>query len=225
MFGILIYFAATVLQDNSSPQTANRKRRSSLGKRKSVEPPARQVGPGDDLRCLMKSTSQGGIMHKLQPLIVPELIARVGMRWWNAASSKVAASVVRNAVIQSNLGSFGALFDELYEADTSSLSKLLQKLRTSHGHAARDHHGRMAILIARLFQTTYDPRINFVKEKVFGVKDGASILSPDHPVMLHLNNLRPKGTRLPCFCLDAVLALMLVDPLCRWEYTCTFRNG
>ena len=53
-------------------------------------------------------------MHALQQEIDPEIIARCGTRWWNTASSKVAASVVSNAVMRNNLGNFGDVFDNLY---------------------------------------------------------------------------------------------------------------
>ena len=57
---------------------------------------------------LAKSNKEGGIVHALQPQIVPEIIARVGMRWWNAGSASVA---VRKAVITHNIGNFGEIFD------------------------------------------------------------------------------------------------------------------
>ena len=45
---------------------------------------------------------------------------------------------------------------------------------------------KMATLMGLLFHKTVDPRTNFVKEKVFEVKDGAPILWEDHPVTRHL---------------------------------------
>ena len=114
-------------------------------------------------------------MHALQPEAVPEIIARFGMRWWKTGSSRVAASVVRNAVIRNNIGNFGDVFNELYSAKPKSLTTLLVKLLASHGHAARVHRAEVANLIGRLFHKTADPRTNFVKEHVFGVKDGTPI--------------------------------------------------
>ena len=90
---------------------------------------------------MIKGNKDGGFVHALQPEIVPEIIARIGMRWWKSGSSQVAGSVLRNAVIKYNLGNFGEVFDELFEAQPKSLGWVLMKLRQSHGHAVRAHHG------------------------------------------------------------------------------------
>ena len=100
------------------------------------------------------------------------------------------------------------------------------KLRQSHGHAVRAHRGRMSSVIASLFSETVDPRTNFVKDKVFGVKDasGASILSDDHPVMKHL--MTPpfaKGALVPPLALMPG-SLTPSDSPCRREITSTFRG-
>ena len=114
------------------------------------------------------------------------------MRWWNTGSSQEAGSVLHNPVIKYNLGNFGEVFDEQFEAQLKSLgwvlnpSELLMKLRQSHGHAVRAHHCKMASVITSLFSKAVDPRTNFVKDKVFRVKFGAQILSDDHAVMKHL---------------------------------------
>ena len=124
---------------------------------------------------MIKGNKDGGILHALPPEIVPEIIARIGMRWWNTGSSQVAQSVLRNAVIKYNLGNFGEVFDELFEAQPKSLGWVLMKLCQSHGHV-RAHHGKMASVIASLFSKTVEPRTNFVQNKVFGVKEGAPTL-------------------------------------------------
>ena len=54
----------------------------------------REIRPGDDLLLLVKPNKEGGIVLALQPLIVPEIIARAGMRWWNAQDAAIAGSVV-----------------------------------------------------------------------------------------------------------------------------------
>ena len=53
----------------------------------------------------------------------------------------------------------------------------------------------MAEAVAALFHQTADPQINWVKETVFGVKDGAPILSGTHPVMEELMKgpFHPRG--------------------------------
>lgn len=137
-------------------------------------------------------------MHALQPLIVPEIIARIGMRWWNAGGASVAGSVVRKAVIKHNIGNFGGVFDELYDAHPKSLSALLRQLRAAQGHAAKQHRERIAELVANLFRRTVDPQVNWVKKTVFGVKDGGSILPDEHPVVTELlKGQFPKGALVP----------------------------
>ena len=121
-------------------------------------------------------------MHPVQPAIVPEIIARIGLRWWNTARSGVAGSVLSNTVIKHNLGNFGDVFDKLYEAQPKSRGWVLMKLRASQGHAVSAHCCKMACLIASLFSKSVDPQTNFVKDTIFGVKDGAPLLSDDHPV-------------------------------------------
>ena len=79
----------------------------------------------------------------------------------------MAGSVLLNAVIKYNLENFGEVFDELFEAQLNGLGWVLMKMRQSHGHAIRAHHGRMASVIASLFSKTVNPRTNFVKDKVF----------------------------------------------------------
>ena len=46
--------------------------------------------------------------------IVQEIIARIGMLWWNASCTTVAGSVVHKAVIKYNLGKVSCIFDELH---------------------------------------------------------------------------------------------------------------
>ena len=79
---------------------------------------------------LAQPNKDGGIVHALQPKIVPpEIIARIGMRWWNASCTAVAGtlgSVVCKAVIKHNLGDFGGIFDELHDALPKSLPRPLQ---------------------------------------------------------------------------------------------------
>lgn len=135
---------------------------------------------------LVKANQDGGIVHALQPIIVPEIIARCGMRWWNAATAHLVGSIVRSAVINHNVGNFGRVFDELYSAHPPSLKIVLRKLRAGHQHCAKFHHSRIARVISSLFRQTSDPLVNYVKDKVFGVKDGAPILADDHPVIIHL---------------------------------------
>ena len=153
---------------------------------------------------------------------------RLGMLWWNASCATVAGSVVCKAVIKHNLGNFGckfgSIFDELHDALPKSLQALLRQLRISQGHAAKQYRDRLAEGVASLFCQTADPQMNWVKETVFVVKDGAPILSDEHPVMRELlKGPFPKGAPVPSL---AVMpgSLTPSDCPCRREATGTFRE-
>jgi hypothetical protein len=54
-------------------------------------------------------------------------------------------------------------------------------------YAARNHKDYVSRMVAKLFRPTpNDKKLCFVKEEVFGIKDGAPIIGPDHPVMLEM---------------------------------------
>ena len=150
--------------------------------------PTPGVLQGQDLELLTRSKQAGGIGQELQRLVVPEIIARCGMRWWNAQSGAVVGSVVRNVVVQHDLVGFGAAFVQLYEANPASLKAILRALRVSHIHCAKNHHDRLAQLVARLIAPSKDERVDYGKQKVFGVKSSAPILADDHPVIKYLWN-------------------------------------
>ncbi len=61
----------------------------------------------------------------------------------------------------------------------------------SHAHAARNHRAAVVCAVFRLFVNTPDsvPEkkiLNFVKEEVFGIRDGLPIIDKDHPVMVEI---------------------------------------
>ena len=125
-------------------------------------------------------------MYEIQPLLVPQIVARCGMRWWNAQFNKDIANVLREIVVQNNLGRFAEVYDKLREAKPASEFSVLRVLRTSHQHTAKEHHFRMATLVAKLFRHTTDPAVNYVKSKVFAIENGAPILGNDHPLVKEL---------------------------------------
>ena len=75
----------------------------------------------------------------------------------------------------------------------------------------------MAEGVASLFCQTAESQTNWVKETVFGVKDGAQILSDEHPVMRELlKGPFPKGALVPSFALMPA-TLTPSDSPCRRE--------
>jgi hypothetical protein len=67
--------------------------------------------------------------------------------------------------------------------NTKSERHLMAKLRLSHQHALQNHRVHLRQIISELFEQTYDSKINFIKQSVFGVDDGAPIIGRDHPVV------------------------------------------
>lgn len=142
---------------------------------------------------LTESAKSGGIVHAIHPRLVPHIIARCGMRWWNAACNPCVTSVVREVVVKNNLGNFGPSYDMLRKNKPDSEGHLLARLRTSHSHTAKQHHFRAAATIAKLFRETTDPAVNWVKFKVFGIENGAPLLADDHPLMKELKDALRSG--------------------------------
>jgi len=171
--------------EERSPSTKAAKRRKSASKPVEETQP-RVFAPGQDLRLLTKAAKEGGIVHTIQPLFVPEVIARCGMRWWNAQFNPHITNVLREQVVKNNLGFFGESYDKLREVRPASELEVIRVLRTSHQHTSKAHHLRMSMLAQKLFRDTVDPAVNYVKSKVFGIENGAPILGADHPLMKEL---------------------------------------
>lgn len=180
-------------EDGSTSSKSASKRRRSSGQSKAVEGPPPVIPQGSDLTLLKKTPKEGGIVNAIHPILVPEIIARCGMRWWNAHCNSEVTNVLREVVVKHNLGQFGASYDMLREAKPASELAVLRTLRTSHQHAAKHHHMRTAAIVAKLFRQTKDPAVNYVKSKVFGIEDGAPILGDDHPLVQALKAALPSG--------------------------------
>lgn len=117
---------------------------------------------------------------------MPEIVARCGMRWWNAEGNDIAAIVLRRVVIDNNLGGYGSSYDARRLKAPASEMKAVQHLRLSQQHTATGHMKAASKLIAKLFRQTTEgePYVNHVKKEVFGIEDGKPILPPDHPVLV-----------------------------------------
>jgi hypothetical protein len=110
-------------------------------------------------------------VHTLQPRVMPEIIARCGMRWWNAKANEQVASVVRSVVITHNLGGYGGSYDALRANEPKSEGKMVKHLRVSQQHTATCHMNSSSTLIAKLFRAppASETCVNHVKLTVFGV--------------------------------------------------------
>jgi hypothetical protein len=129
--------------EERSPSTKAAKRRKSASKPVEETQP-RVFAPGQDLRLLTKAAKEGGIVHTIQPLFVPEVIARCGMRWWNAHCNSQVTNVLREVVVKNNLGQFGSSYDTLREAKGR-----VRQLEDHHNdvqqkHSAKRHHQKVS---------------------------------------------------------------------------------
>jgi hypothetical protein len=126
-------------------KSATRRRRSS-GQSKAVE----GISQGSDLTLLMKPSKEEGniqgIMYALHSIFVPKIVARCGMRWWDAHCNAQVTNVLREIVVKHNLGHFGPSYDMLREATSASdLAVLLRtKLCASNPWPTTTRNQRMA---------------------------------------------------------------------------------
>ena len=196
-------------------------------KRKSVSTPRTPqaiVPAGTDLSILVKPKEFGGIVHQLQPAIIPEIISRFGFGWQCAAINKELPPVIRSAIVRGNIGGYGPVYDQLRDADPVMEMKMVRKLRSSQAHCVKSHHGRLALIVKSLFTSTEDELTKTVKSRVFGVENGEPILAPDHPVLRELATLSNGACawRLACLCFK--FALTLAPPPSRNRQARAFRE-
>ena len=150
-----------------------------------------------DLLILTQSVPQGGIVGKLNLFIVPEIVARFGLRWHSAVINPVLQNLIRHAIVSHNIGGYGAQYEDLYDENPEAELKMVQKLRASHAHTVRKHRERLATIVSQFFLQTTDPVIIWAKEKVFHITDGGPLLPDTHPAMVGLIEAAPRGiTRL-----------------------------
>jgi hypothetical protein len=155
-------------------------------------------------------------VHKIQPRVVPEIITRCGMRWWNADANDRVPGIVRIRIIEHNIGGFGPHYDQLRQEDPKSEKALVARLRASQQHTANEHMTSASKLIAKLFSQTpaLESNVNHVKKAVFGVENGAPILPVDHPVYIEMAKLIQGARSNLCFHSDIVS-----HACCVWKQT------
>ena len=185
---------ARLAEKAASPETpAPKKRRKSTTSKQGRSPSA----AGANLLILTQPVPQGGIVGKLNLFVVPEIVARFGLRWHSAVINPSLQNLIRHAIVSHNIGGYGAQYEDLYDENPEAELKMVQKLRASHAHTVRKHRERLATIVSQFFLQTTDPVINWAKEKVFHITDGGPLLPDSHPVMAELLEAAPKGiTRL-----------------------------
>jgi hypothetical protein len=78
--------------EDSASVVPKRRRYASKAQAKAARAPPSvvpvNVRPEDSLLKLVAPKASGDIVHALQPRVVPEIIARCWMRWWNAEANE-----------------------------------------------------------------------------------------------------------------------------------------
>ena len=97
-----------------------------------------------------KKRADGGIVNKIQPLLVPQLVSRFGLRWHNATVNCQVASILRNIVISHDVGGYAEHYESLRAARPEAEMRLVRHLRDSQAHAARNFRERIQYLVADL---------------------------------------------------------------------------
>ncbi len=115
----------------------------------------------------------------MQKSLFPRMIAAAGYRWHNSVSRDLLIQQLRQLTIEK--GGVYVHWDAL-EAQSPG---------NSNAKAVANHRAAVAVAVFRLFVNTPDsvPEkkiLNSVKEEVFGISDGLSIIDKDHPVMVEM---------------------------------------
>ena len=151
-----------------------------------------------------KKRADGGIVNKIQPLLVPQLVSRFGLRWHNATVNCQVASILRNIVISHDVGGYAEHYDSLRAAAPEAEMKLVRHLRDSQAHAARNFRERVQYLVAALFNQSTDEAVNYVKQTVLAYR--TEILSYQTIIPSSSRCLqRTKVPKFPCCSLTALI--------------------
>ena len=118
--------------------------------------------------------------------MIPELIARKGQRWNAGANKGFAASIMRSVVQREDIKGLATLYGTLQDKYPSVEEDAARRILRSGQHAVRNHRVRIAEVVIDLFLPTSGMDINYVKEAVFGIKDGAPIMENKHPAVEEL---------------------------------------
>lgn len=162
---------------------------------------------GSNLTLLTTAKEFGGIVHQLQPAIIPEIIARFGFKWHSAAINIELPPIIRAAVMRGNIGGYGSVYDKLRDVEPKAELKMVRKLRLSQAHCVKSHHDRLAVIIHSLFTFSDDDLSVKVKKIVFDIDNGEPIIGLDHPVMIELAKLSKGAATQRLACCALVLTL------------------
>ena len=119
-------------------------------------------------------------------LVTPEIIARIGNKWYSAVNKPYVTSILRSLVMCMNYEGYGAIYDMMRACDHKEEEAIATRFLRTGQHVARDHREQVAAIVARLFLQTDDLEMEHIKQSVFGVASEAPIMAVDHPALQEL---------------------------------------
>ena len=125
-------------------------------------------------------------MRRMTLLVTPEIIARIGNKWYSAVNKPYVTSMLRSLVMCINYEGYGPIYDMMRAIDSKEEGAIATRFLRTGQHAARDHREQVAAIVARLFLQTDDLEMEHIKQSVFGVASGAPIMAVDHPALQEL---------------------------------------
>lgn len=133
------------------------------------------------------------LIRRLTKNLTPEVISRTGVRWHNAHNQGPIVSVIRNFIITRELEDDADSYETMRMKTPLAEKDIVRRFLRTGQHAARGHRENVSKIVQSLFiDTPYDPKLVHVKKSVFGVDDGAAIISTRHPALIELL-AGPKG--------------------------------
>ena len=185
---IVLIFIHFHVQDRTA--FPKQKSRTAGKRRRSASPPAPSSAPSSAESGRLNSMCNHSFLRRVTPLLIPELISRLGNKWHGAHNRSIAANMLRHVVLAEDIDQMGSsgLYDRLASAYPKEERMVLTRILRTGQHAARKHRLNLAALVRALFEQTPPSEADmlYIKETVFGVKEGAPIMASNHPAIVEL---------------------------------------
>ena len=93
------------------------------------------------------------VMRRLSSAITAQVIARIGVRWHNAHTKSVVASIIRDHIIQTDMDGIGNEYDDMRNFHPAGEKTMVASFLRSGQHAARQHRENVAKIVAHFSRT------------------------------------------------------------------------
>jgi len=181
-------FHSFYVQGRTAATVPRNKSKATGKRRRSGSPPAPSTAPSGG-PSIGKLCDQS-FVRRVTPTLTPELISRLGNKWHGAHNKCIAANILRHIVLAEDIDELGSsgLYDRAASAHPKEERAVLTRILRSGQHAARKHRLGLAAIVRALFEQTPPSEADmlYIKETVFGVKEGAPIMASNHPAIVEL---------------------------------------